>query len=263
MFEEQFANLPADPPRAFESLPGLKLRRAFQGTALLFPLVFIIFFLSVPLSIMRSDPSMRFAISPNRSIQGRVISSNIVAACRSDKAHRVIYEFSPKDGTNYRGAGTACEQSIYYTVKEGDAVEVQYLTHDPVVSRLRGNTPPNATPVYLFIFTPVFILAMFGSLLFPPLRELRRARRIFRNGRLATGAVLFVKRRANTFSRGWSGNTSSDVFIQFTSSAGQKREGVAWCPNEWLADQLVQGGEVHVAYDDRSDNVALLEAFVR
>ena len=263
MFEEQFANLPADPPRSFETLPGLKLQRAFQGTALLFPMVFIIFFVSVPLTIMRADPSMRFAISPSRSLQGRVISSNTVPACRSDKAHRVIYEFSPKDGTNYRGAATACEQSIYYTVKEGDAVEVQYLLHDPVVSRLRGNSPPNSTPLYLFIFTPIFILAMFGSLIFPPLREIRRVRKLFRHGQLATGAVLFVKRRSNTFSRGWSGNTSSDVFISFTSSAGQKREGVAWCPNEWLIDQLVPGGEVHVAYDERLRTVALLEAFVR
>jgi hypothetical protein len=263
MFEEQLESLPADPPRPLEALPGLRMKRAVQGTALLFPLVFAIFFLSVPLSIMRSDPAMRFAISPNRSIQGRVVSSAITSACRSDKAHRMIYQFSPAPGTTYRGAATVCEQSIYYTVKEGEPVEVQYLTNDPVISRLRGNSPPNASPIYLFLFTPLFILGMFASLLWPPLREYHRARKLFQHGRLATGAVLFVKKRSNAASRGWSGNTSSDVFIQFTSSTGRKREGIAWCPNDWLIDQLVPGEKVHVAYDEGSDRVALLEAFVR
>jgi hypothetical protein len=262
MFEEQLQNLPADPPRSFEALPGLRVRRLVRGTAWLFPMVFTIFFLSVPLAVMRSDPSMRFAISPNRSLQGRVVSSTLIAGCRSDKAHRVIYQFSPSTGTTYRGAATVCEQSIYYTVREGDPVEVQYLTGDPVVSRLRGNSPPNSSPLYVFLFTPLFVLAMFCSLLWPPLREYRRVRALYQLGRLTTGKVLFVKRRSNTASRGWSGNTSSDVYIQFDGVAG-KREGIAWCPNDWLIDQLVPGGIVHIAYDDRSDKVALLEAFLR
>jgi hypothetical protein len=263
MFEEQLKDLPADPPRSLEALPGLRLKRAVRGAALLFPLVFAVFFLSVPLSIMRSDPAMRFAISQTASIQGHVLSSTITSACRSDKARRLIYQFSPTPGTTYRGAATVCEQSLYHSVREGDAVEVEYLTSDPVISRLRGNKPPNASPIYLLLFTPVFILAMFGSLLWPPLREYRRARRLFRYGRLATGTVLFVKKRSNGASRGWSGNTSADVFIQFTSSSGQQREGIAWCPNDWLIEQLVPGGQVHVAYDDTGDKVALLEVFLR
>jgi hypothetical protein len=263
MFEEQLKDLPAEPPRSLAALPGLRFKRAVRGTALLFPLVFAVFFLSVPLAIMRSDPAMRFAISRTASIQGHVVSSLITSACRSDKARRVIYQFSPAPGTAYRGAATLCEQSIYYSVKEGDAVEVEYLTNDPVISRLRGNKPPNASPIYLFLFTPVFILAMFGSLLWPPLREYRRARKLFQYGRLAAGTVLFVKKRSNAASRGWSGDTSAAVFIQFTCATGQKREGIAWCPNDWLIDQLVPGEQVHVAYDDRSNKVALLEVFLR
>jgi hypothetical protein len=263
MFEEQLKDLPADPPRPLEALPGLRLKRAVRGAALFFPVVFAVFFLSVQLSTMRSDPAMRFALSQTASTQGHVISSSPICCCRNDKAHRVVYQFSPMAGTTYRGALTVCEMSIYGSVKEGDPVAVQYLTSDPVISRLRGNNPPNASPIYLFLFTPVFILVMFGSLLWPPLREYTRARKLFRYGQLATGTVLFVKKRSNATSRGWSGNTSSDVFIQFTSSSGQRREGIAWCPNDWLIDQLIPGVQVHVAYNDRSDKVALLEAFLR
>jgi hypothetical protein len=263
MFEEQLKDLPPDPPRSLEALPGLRLKRAVQGTALLFPFVFAVFFISVPLSIMRSDPAMRFAISPTRSIQAHVVSSQVIVGCRTDKAHRVIYEFSPSTGETYRGAATLCETSLYYSVKEGGVVEVQYLTSDPVISRMRGNNPPNSWPLYLFFFTPVFILAMFASLLWPPVREYRRARKLFQHGRLAIGTVLFVKKRSNATSRGWSGNTGADVFIQFPAADGKPREGHAWCPNDWLVDQLVPGGKVHVAYDEGSDKVALLEMFLR
>ena len=59
MFEDEFARLPLEPPRRVESLPGLRLGGAIPKWALILPLVFVGFFVFMPLSIMRADPAMR------------------------------------------------------------------------------------------------------------------------------------------------------------------------------------------------------------
>jgi len=263
MFEEQLKALPADPPRPLEALPGLAIRRAVPSLALIFPVIFLIFFGTVPLSLIQSDPTLRFALSPTGTTTGHILSIETTYACKSEKSHRVVYQFSPTPGTNIRGRATLCEQSIYYSVKEGDSVEVQYLTSDPVLSRLRSNGLQNDLAVYLFIFTPLFILAMFATLFWPPLRDIYRARRLFRDGRLTTGTVIFVKQRSSSAWRGWAGNTSAQIFIEFTGADGRRREGIAWCQNDWLTDQLPAGQQVHIAHDEQSRNVLLLEAFLR
>jgi hypothetical protein len=263
MFEEQLRSLPPDPPRPVAALPGLAFRRAVPGMALVFPVIFLIFFATVPLSLIQSDPTLRFALSKTATITGHVLSVETTYACKSEKSHRVIYQFSPTPGTNIRGRATVCEQSVFYSVKEGEPVEIQYLQSDPVLSRLRSNGLQNDLAVYLFIFTPVFILAMFTTILWPPLYEVYRARRLFQYGRLATGTVIFVKQRSNSAWRGWAGNTAAQVFIEFTDAAGARSEGVASCQNAWLVDQLEAGQQVHIAHREQLRKVLLLEAFLR
>lgn len=68
MFEQEFAKLPVAPPRRVESLPGLRLKGAIPKWAIMLPLFFVVFFLSIPLSLMSTDPSMRLAMGPTDTV---------------------------------------------------------------------------------------------------------------------------------------------------------------------------------------------------
>jgi hypothetical protein len=264
MFEEEFAKLQVEPPRRLESLPGLRLRGAIPRAAIILPLFFVGFFLFIPLSIMNADPAMRLAMGPSESTQGRVVLNTSASACRGEASHHVTYAFSAKSGGEYRGAATLCDQSPYYSVREGEAIEVRYLKSDPVVNALPSEGANQGPPFVLFLFMPLFILVIFGSLFWPQIREVLRARRLFKKGQLATGKVIFVKRRSNSIWPGMPFNSGSEVYIEFQTSADAKREAVASCNNDWLITQLVPGARVHIAYsDDKSAKVALLEGFLR
>jgi hypothetical protein len=263
MFDNLLAQLPTTPPRPPRTLPGLRISSVVPRSALLLPIVFVAFFALVPLSVMRSDPAMRLALGPTQNSQGRIVSAVETPACRGSTARRVIYSFSPEQGREYRGSATMCEGAIYYSVKEGDPVEVQYLSSDPAVNVLRGNSN-NAPPVAIFFLMPLFVLALLSSMFVPQIRELLRARRLYKGGRLAEGTVVFVKTRVSSFRPGWPGSSASEVFVEFRSPTGDRREAVAWCANEWLVNQLAPGAIVHIAYsDDDPAKVALLEAFLR
>jgi hypothetical protein len=263
MFEEEFAKLAVEPPRRVEALPGLRLRGAIPKAAIILPLFFLSFFLFIPLSIMNADPAARLAMGPSESAQGHVVSNTSASACRGAASHHVTYSFSSKSGDEYRGAATLCDESPYYAVNEGDTIAVRYLKKDPTVNALPSEGPNQAAPFALFLLMPLFFLAIFGALFWPPIGEVFRARRLYKNGRLATGKVVFVKKRANQIWPGIPGTSASEVYIEFQTSDGN-REGVASCQNDWLINQLVPGAKVHVAYsDDKSAKVALLEAYLR
>jgi hypothetical protein len=263
MFEEEFARVPVEPPRRVESLPGLRLKGAIPRWAIILPLFFVCFFLFIPLSIMNSDPAMRLATGAGETVQAHVVSTSSASACRGAASRRVVYVFTSKSGREYRGAGLLCEESSYYLVKEGDAIEVRYLRSDPTVNRLAtegGNQPPFA----VFLFMPFFFLAFFGAMFWPPIGAILKARQLFKSGRIATGKVIFVKKRANFLWPGMPGSGSSSVYLEMQSSSGVSREVVAPCQNDWLTNQLVPGAMVHVAYkDDKATQVALLDAYLR
>jgi hypothetical protein len=260
MFETQLNQIPQNPPRA-ELLPGLRMASVLPKSALLLPFFFLAFFAVIPLSVLHSDPAMRLALGPTKTSQGAVVSATNTA-CRGAAARRLVYAFSAEQGGEFRGSATLCEGALYYTATVGDSVQVQYLAADPAVNTLRG-MPNNAPPLAMFLVMPLFLLAFIFSLFLPQVRELLKARTLFRRGRLASGEVLFVKKRASSYRMGWPGNASYEVFIEYESANG-RREAAAWCANEWLVNQLAPGAKVHIACsEDEPGKVALLEAFLR
>jgi Protein of unknown function (DUF3592) len=265
MFEDEFAKLPVEPPRRLEILPGLRLRGSIPRMAIIFPLFFVAFVVMMPLSIMHADPAMRLAMGPTETAQGRVISNTSSSTCRGGASHHVTYSFSAMSGREYRGGTTLCEASPYYSVNPGDAIEVRYLKAEPVVNALPSERQQEPPPLAFFLFMPVFFLAIFASLFWPPVRELLCARRRFKSGRLAVAKVIFVKKRATGFWPGWLPfNGASEVYVRFTTPNDANREGIASCQNDWLLNQLVPGANVHVAYsEDESAKVAILEAYIR
>jgi hypothetical protein len=263
MFEDEFAKWPVEAPRRVESLPGLRLSASISKAAIIFPLFFISFFVMIPLSIMHGDPAMRLATGPTEAAQGRVLSTTRDSACRGEASHHVTYAFSIPSGREYRGGATLCEQSPYYSVKTGEPIEVQYLKSEPTLNALPGEGQ-QAPPLVLFLLMPFFFLAIVASLYWPPVREVLRARRLFRSGRLAVAQVVFVKKRAASFWPGMPFTSASEVYVRFRTLVDANREGVAFCRNDWLLNQLVPGTTVHVAYsDDEPAKIALLDAYLR
>jgi uncharacterized protein DUF3592 len=264
VFEEYFRQIPVEPPRRVESLPGLRLRGMIPKWAIVFPLFFLMFFITIPLSIMNSDPAMRLAMGASETVEGRVVSATGASACRGGASRRLVYAFFAKSGKEYRGAQMACEESPYFSLKEGDPIEVRYLRSDPAIHELPNEARNQPPPFLFFLFMPMFFLVFFGVLFWPPIGAALKARRAFKSGRIAVGRVVFVKRRGGN---GWPGmqtNAASSVFIEMKSPAGAVREVVASCHNDWLVNQLTPGAGVHVAYiGEGGDEVALLDAYIR
>ena len=73
MFEKQLAQFPQTPPRALQALPGLRIAAVVPKAAMFVPLMFVLFFVSVPLSILHSDPAMRLSWGPSRNVSGVVV----------------------------------------------------------------------------------------------------------------------------------------------------------------------------------------------
>jgi hypothetical protein len=264
VFEAEFSRVSIEPPRRVESLPGLRLRGVVPKWALVFPLFFLVFFLSIPLSIMTSDPAMRLSMGTAETAQGRVVSVGTASACRGSTSRHVVYAFSDRSGKEYRGAQSVCEESPYFSLKEGDLVEVRYLRSDPAIHDLPNEARNQPPPLLFFLIMPTFFLAMFGALFWPPIGTVFRARRLFKSGRIAIGKVIFVKKRGYAGWPGMQGMVGSSVYIEIQLPSGATREVVASCHNDWLLDQLTAGTSVHVAHaEDDAEKVALLEAYIR
>ena len=264
LFDDQLAQIPQHPPRSLSSLPGLRFSAVISRSALAFPLIFIVIFTLFPLSMFAIDPKMKLAMGSTRNVQGRVLSVGNVSACGGSGARRIVYTFPVEPSRELRGAATICEESPYSGLKEGDTVEVEFAASEPSISRLRGEGRKGDPPLFIFGFIPIFMLAMFSPLFVPQVRELLRVRRLFRDGQLTTGTVIFVKKRVGTSWPGWPNNNANEVFVTFQSSSGELREATAWCPNEWLLQHIAPGTAVRIAYRDKgSSRIALLAAFLR
>jgi hypothetical protein len=264
MFDEQFALIPAAPPRSVDLLPGLRLAAVVSRRTLLLPIVFVTLFSLFPMLVAQSDPTMRLAMGPSRSVPARVLAVAEVSSGQRAGSHRITYVFSTQDGRQFRGAGVVRQDSAYYSIQPGDTIEVKYLSHDPSVNIINSVDSNNGPPVFLFFFFPVFALLVFTALFLPQLREMTRARRLFRTGHIAIGKVVFVKKTAGFTWPGWPGNAGAEVYVTYHSGTGEQTESRAWCANDWLLQQLVPGISVHIAYrGDTTARVALLEAFLR
>jgi len=263
MFDDELASIRTQPPRT-GVLPGMRLRSAVPRSTLILLIAFIALFAVFPLSIISTDPMMRLNIGPSRDARGQVLSVTPVSACGSSVAHRILYTFSAGSGSTFRGTTTVCEQSPYSSVQAGDSVDIRYLDRDPSVNTIAGANPDNAPPLAFFMIFPLFFLLVLSPLYFPQIREVIRARRLYKTGLLAQGKVVFVKKRNAGTWPGFPGNSMADVYVAHDLPQGGRRETIVWCSNDWLLHQLSPGTTVHILLPaDSSARGALLEAFIR
>lgn len=263
MFEDELGDIPAHPPRTGVP-PGMRLRAAVSRSTLVVPIAFIVLFTVLPLSIISTDPKAKLSIGPSRTVEGRAQSVTDVSGCRGSAARRIVYAFSPESGSEFRGAGVACQESPYYSAQVGDKIPIRYLARDPAVNTIAGADSDNEPPILFFLFFPLFFLLIFSPLYYPQLREVLRARRLYKNGTLVEGKVVFVKKRSTGTWPGWPGSSTADVYVAYQPSSGGRAEIVVWCTNDWLVNHLPPGAPVHVLLPpNKSARGALLEAFIR
>jgi hypothetical protein len=263
MFDDELAAIPAHPPRT-GILPGMRLSAAIPRPTLGLLVLFVFFFTVFPLSIMLSDPQAKLGIGPSRTVEGRVLSVKDVPDCRASSARRIVSAFSPESGNEFRGGGVVCQESPYYSAQVGDRVEIRYLTRDPAVNAIAGIDSGNEPPIFFFTIFPVFFLLLLSPLYLPQLREVVRARRLYKKGTLAEGKVVFVKKRGSGTWPGWAGSSSGDVYVAHQLPSGGRAETVVWCMNDWLVNQLSPGATVRILLPpNKSARGALLEAFLR
>ena len=263
MFDEELATIPSNPPRT-GVLPGMRLSTAVPRSTLLLLLAFVVFFANFPLAIMSSDPKMKLSLGPSRTTEGRVLDVSQVSGCRGSSARRIVYAFSSQSGTEFRGVSMVCGGSAYYSAQVGDRIEIRYLTRDPALNAIAGADSGDEPPLALFTIFPLFFVLLLSPLYLPQLREVLRARRLYKSGVLAPGKVVFVKRRNAATWPGWPGGASADVYVAYQPSTGGRSESIVWCTNDWLLYQLSPGATVHILLPaDRSGRGALLEAFIR
>ena len=261
MFEQQLARLPAMPPRALESLPGLAIFSAVPKSAVFLPLLFLLVFLIVPLSIIKSDPAARLHWGRTLDVEGKIVSATDTS-CRGTAARRLVYAFTAAGRGEFRGTALVCQGTLYYAVQGGDAIQLRYLADDPAVNALRG-TPDNSPPLVFFLAMPLIALALLTGVYAPQVRETLRARRLIGQGQLTDGSISFIKRRSSLARSPWQSGGVYDVHVEY-AAGGTRREAVGWCGNEWLVNQWTVGSKVHIAYLEQTPGkIAVLEAFIR
>jgi hypothetical protein len=262
MFDE-LASISANPPRT-GFLPGMRLSSAVPRSTLILLLAFVLLFAVFPLSIMSTDPKAKLAIGPSGTAEGRVLSVTDVSACRGSAARRIVYAFSAQSSSEFRGVGVVCEESAYYSTRAGEKIEIRFLKRDPAVNAIAGTEAVNEPPLFLFMIFPLFFLLILSPLYLPQLREIVRARRLYKKGALVEGKVVFVKRRSATNWPRWPGSTTADVYVAHQTPSGGRVETVVGCSNDWLLNQLSAGATVHILLaPDKSGRGALVEAFIR
>lgn len=262
MFDDELASVPVNPPRTSVP-PGMRLRTAVPRATLIVLFGFVLLFALFPLSIMSTDPKAKLQFGPSATVEGRVLSATDVSACRGSAARRIVYGFAPPSGSEFRGTAIVCKESPYYAAQVGDKIAIRYLTRDPSISAVAG-TDDNEPPVFLFMLFPLFFLLVFSPLYLPQIREVMRARKLYKRGTVFQGRVVFVKKRSAATWPGWPGSSTSDVYVAYQSPGGGRAETVVWCTNDWLVNQLPPGASVHILLmPDNPARGALLEAFIR
>jgi len=253
------AHIPAEPPRSAELLPGLRLSRVVSARTLGLPLAFLVFMAFMPLLGLAGDRDAMLALRETETTSGRVESSEPGRGCQ-DGSTEISYSFTSSSGVAFRGSESACAKSAYGGVRPGDPIPVVYLKADPTVSAVAGSRTRKA--FYLpFLLLPLFGLIFFAPLVWPRIARYREDRKLFEEGSLARGRVVFVSAGRDSFWPGWPMATRGEVFVAARLRSGGEREVKAICTNDWLLTHLAPGTEVHVCVEE--GRAVLLENYFR
>lgn len=256
----EIERIPANPPRSLDLLPGLNLARSVPRRFLWFPLAMLAFFAVFPLIILSQDPKAQLALRSTRTASGRVESAEPARACADGVELR--YSFATPDGVTWQGRDRVCPPSPYSDSSTGDSIPVVHLEADPSVSAIAGDGSKRGPDFVPFLILPLFVLLFFVPMFGPRFAQLRRDRKLFRSGSLATGRVVFVRGQREGQMPGWPpGLTVAEVYVAARLPSGEIREVRAGCTNDWVLAHLPPGAQVHVCVV--GDRAVLIENYLR
>jgi hypothetical protein len=256
MFDQLIGSIPSETPRPISLLPGLSLRA--QSLRRHAPIIFFMLFMGLfPFLIFLGDSGEQL------NLHGKTIDARVTTITERNGDREVAYAFTPPGDREYKGACRCTQGTPAYDLKPGDSVSVLYLPSDPTENRLAGRRYSQAPPFFVFFIFPLFIAVIFLPFVWPQIAGVFSARRLFTNGSIAKGTVVFVK-KPNMPSWPSMMTGPSEVYIAYRLPSGEAVEGKASCTNEWLVNQLAPGSSVNIAYSPgRTAKVVLLEAYLR
>jgi len=259
---EAIKDIPRNPSRRMDTLPGLRWKNAFDRRAMLLPLIFLGFFLFFPVMMFTSDPTMRLQFKQKARVEGKVT----VTKDRNSGEGRgrdLEYSFETKDHQQYLGSQVVYEHSPYFQAEAGTAVPIIYAEGEPALNGIDGLVGQDAPPLALFLIFPFFPLVFFGLMLLPSIQSVAKARKIFKQGTIVDAEIVFIKKRSVL--AGFHFPISrSEVYYTYKNTRDEQVESKTVCDNDWLVHKLDIGTPIHVAYVERSPRKSvILEAFIR
>lgn len=99
----------------------------------------------------------------------------------------------------------------------------------------------------------------------PNIKQIKAARSIFKNGLIANGEIIFIRRKKPTnIFNATKFLTNMEIFFRFSTKNGEKLESKITTDNDWLSSKLEIGSPVTVAYmEKRPQKNIILEFYYR
>ncbi len=254
------ASIPEHPPRNAKLLPGLHLSKTIRPSSLILASVLLLLFALAPLAIIFSNQDTMLSLYATKTASGEVAQVQEGRECKGASID-IRYTFKAGD-LEYRGMDTACSRSAYAELTPGDKIPITHLADDPSVNAISGASR-NEPPLSLLLMIPLFGFALFGGLVLPRFSEVMRDRKLFRQGVLAEGSVIFVTKTYGSPYQGTGRPTQSQVYVALSGSGDSPSEVKAQCSNDWLLTHLPPGARVMVVYDPKNNNAMLVEGYLR
>ncbi len=255
--------IPKTPPRSISLLPGLKYSSFFDKWSFL-PLILIVLFVSVfPIMILVLEKETRLPFIDMDNSEG--IVDDIIDTSECNKGVKVLhYSFISHENRTYYGKYELCSSSKYSSVKVGDSIPIIYDPDDPTFNGIEGELGDNGAPLIIFLIFPLFIILFLAPMLLPSLRQINKARSIFKRGIIVNGEIIFVKRNKNMNAFNVKSFSNMEVFYRFNSSDDLPVEGKMNTDNDWLMNKLDIGSSIKVAYlKDKPNKSIILQCYYR
>lgn len=259
-----FKHIPASPPRPVSQLPGLKYSASFDKRGLFFVGSIVLVFCLFPVLIFFSgDKAMRLSFIEMKSASAEITQLKQSSKCDRE-SHSIHYRFMAQNGRMYYGSYTMCTDSPYSDLIVGDSIPVSYDPDDPSFNGIEGELGKNKPPFFIFAFFPLMAMMFFVPSLFPNLKQVRKARSIFRKGHISQGEIVFVKRRKSVTPFEFKSSPGMEVFYQFTDDKGNRIESHMSMDNDWLVNRWAIGSGITVSYiKGKPQKSIILDGFYR
>ena len=258
-------DFPENPPRAVSLLSGLNysivLNKSMIFSVISFALIIGIF---LTIMILSAQEGFLLPFIHMEKVEGSIIE--VIDNSKCDRQSISIhYRFLTNQNRTYYGEDIFYRSNLYSSLKVGDSLPILYDPTDPSFNGIEGEIGKDSSPIWIFIIILLIFLSMFASILMPNIKQVKAARSVFKNGLIANGEIIFIRRKkpTNIFNT-TKFLTNMEIFFRFSTKNGEKLESKITTDNDWLSSKLEIGSSVTVAYmEKRPQKNIILEFYYR